>query len=146
MKRTTTVSWCAGSAIALLLVASAVADLVVFDPATLEAGDGDGEVRFADSSSPAGRFGVYSRQLFDRVIEIDPEFAGGYAGIAWSYALPVVFNTAKNPDEHLVISMKFAREAVEVDPRFGAGYVVLAFAQVLSGEKACILKSTLLRK
>jgi len=40
---------------------------VVFDPATLEAGDGVGEVRFANSSSPAGRFGVYSRQLFDRV-------------------------------------------------------------------------------
>lgn len=40
---------------------------VVFDPATLEAGDGVGQVRFADSSSPAGRFGVYSRQLFDRV-------------------------------------------------------------------------------
>ena len=40
---------------------------VVFDPATLESGDGIGEVRFADSSSPAGRFGVYSRQLFDRV-------------------------------------------------------------------------------
>jgi len=40
---------------------------VVFDPATLEAGDGVGEVRFADPASPTGRFGVYSRQLFDLV-------------------------------------------------------------------------------
>ena len=40
---------------------------VVFDPATLDAGDGIGEVHFADSSSPAGRFGAYSRQLFDLV-------------------------------------------------------------------------------
>lgn len=40
---------------------------IVFDPATLEAGDGAGEVRFANPASPAGRFGVYSLQLFDRL-------------------------------------------------------------------------------
>lgn len=40
---------------------------IVLDPASLEAGDGVGEVRFADPSSPAGRFGLYSGQLFEGV-------------------------------------------------------------------------------
>jgi len=44
---------------------------IVLDPARLETGGGDsgtgGSVRFIDPASPAGRYGLYSRQLFDRV-------------------------------------------------------------------------------
>jgi thiol-disulfide isomerase/thioredoxin len=40
---------------------------VVLDPSSFDAGDGAGEIRFEDSSSRAGRFGLYTRQLFDRV-------------------------------------------------------------------------------
>ncbi len=45
---------------------------IVFDPTLLEGkilegGGAGGEVRFADPASPAGRFGIYTRHLFDRV-------------------------------------------------------------------------------
>jgi len=82
-----------------------------------------------------------ARQLFGRVIEIDPEFAGGYAGAAWSYALPVVFNATETPDKHLTMSRSYAGQAIEIDPRFGAGHVVLGFAQVLSGDKVEALET-----
>ena len=76
-----------------------------------------------------------ARQLFHRVIEIDPEFAGGYVGVAWSYSLPILFNNSENPEEQLALATSFAEQAIQVDPRFGAGHVVLGFAQALSGDK-----------
>ena len=82
-----------------------------------------------------------ARQLFGRVREIDPEFAGGYAGAAWSYALPVLFHTTRTPDEHVTQAIKLAKQAIEVDPGFGAGYVVLGFTQALAGEKVEALEN-----
>ena len=82
-----------------------------------------------------------ARQLFYRVIEIDPEFAGGYVGAAWSFSLPILFNNSRNPGEHLEQAISFAEQAIEVDPRFGAGYVVLGFSQVLSGNPVEAVKN-----
>ena len=82
-----------------------------------------------------------ARQLFYRVIEIDPEFAGGYVGAAWSYSLPVLFNTASAPGENLAQAIDFAKQAIQVDPRFGAGHVVLGFAQALAGDEVEALEN-----
>ena len=76
-----------------------------------------------------------AQQLFARVREIDPEFAGGYAGAALSYALPVLFHNTRNPDEHLVQANNLADKAIQIDPGFGAGYAVLGFSQALAGDK-----------
>jgi TolB-like protein len=80
-------------------------------------------------------------QVFARVREIDPEFAGGYAGAAWVYALPVLFHNTPTPDENLMQALDFAGQAIDVDPGFGAGYAVLGFTQALSGEKAEALEN-----
>jgi tetratricopeptide (TPR) repeat protein len=80
-------------------------------------------------------------QVFARVREIDPEFAGGYAGAAWAYALPVLFHNTRTPDENLTQALDIAAQAIEVDPGFGAGYAVLGFAQALAGKKAEALEN-----
>jgi TolB-like protein len=76
-----------------------------------------------------------ARQLFGRVREIDPEFAGGYAGAAWSYSLPVLFHNTRTPNEHLAQATNLADKAIQIDPGFGAGYAVLGFTQALAGDK-----------
>ena len=83
-----------------------------------------------------------SRQLFDRVIEIDPNFAGGYAGKSWSYSLPVVFHATQTPKENLIEALSYAERAVEVDPTFGASHVTLGFTQVLMGNSIEALENT----
>lgn len=82
-----------------------------------------------------------ARQVFSRVREIDPEFAGGYAGAAWSYALPVLFHNTQTPDEHLTLALQLAGQAIQVDPGFGAGYAVLGFTQALAGDKLKALEN-----
>ena len=76
-----------------------------------------------------------AQQLFGRIREIDPEFAGGYAGAAWAYALPVLFHNTRTPDEHLAQAKNLADKAIHIDPGFGAGYAVLGFTQALAGDK-----------
>jgi len=76
---------------------------------------------------------VTARHMFQRVIDIDPTFAGGYAGMGFSHAVTVLFSTIResHPDMEQAISM--ALKAIEVDPQFGMGYVTLALAYALSG-------------
>jgi tetratricopeptide (TPR) repeat protein len=80
-------------------------------------------------------------QVFARVRELDAEFAGGYAGAAWAYALPVLFQSTPSADKNLTQALDLAGQAIEVDPGFGAGYAVLGFTQALSGEKAEALEN-----
>jgi TolB-like protein/Flp pilus assembly protein TadD len=76
-----------------------------------------------------------AQQIFARVREIDPEFAGGYAGAAFTYAVPVLFQNTHTPDEHLAQAKNLADKAIHIDPVFGAGYAVLGFTQALAGDK-----------
>jgi adenylate cyclase len=82
-----------------------------------------------------------ARQLFSRVRELDPEFAGGYAGAAWSYALPVLFHNTRTPNEHLAQAKNLADKAIQIDPGFGPGYAVLGFSQALAGDKVEALEN-----
>lgn len=78
---------------------------------------------------------VTARHMFQRVIEIDPEFAGGYAGKGFSHSITVLFLKAAQPDAALEKGINLALKAIAVDPGFGMGYVTLAFAYVLSGRE-----------
>ena len=78
---------------------------------------------------------VTARHMFQRVIDLDPEFGGGYAGKGFSHAVTVLFLTSGKPEVELENSIKLALKAIEVDPGFGMGYATLAFAYVMSGRK-----------
>jgi adenylate cyclase len=78
---------------------------------------------------------VTARHMFQRVIEIDPEFAGGYAGKGFSHSITVLFLKTEKPDAALEKGINLALKAIEIDPDFGMGYVTLAFAYVMSGRK-----------
>ncbi len=73
-------------------------------------------------------------QLFDRATEVDPGFAGGYAGQSFNHSVRVLFMLAPDPDSELSAAIALARKAITVDPNFGAGYAMLALAQMLGGQ------------
>ena len=74
-----------------------------------------------------------ARQLFQRVSEIDPNFAGGLAGESMSYSLKVTFLQSADPTKDLELAVTLARKAIEIDDDFGMGYATLAFASTLLG-------------
>jgi len=76
---------------------------------------------------------VTARQLFQRVSEIDSNFAGGLAGESMSYSLEVIFLQSADPTKDLELAVTLANRAVEIDEHFGMGYASLGFASTLSG-------------
>lgn len=74
-----------------------------------------------------------ARQLFQRVGEIDPNFAGGLSGQSMSYSLEVIFLQSVDPTKDLELAITLAKMAIEVDDDFGMAYASLGFASTLSG-------------
>ena len=78
---------------------------------------------------------ITARHMFQRIIEIDPEFGGGYAGKGFSHSVTVLFFKSTEPDIELKKGINLALKAIETDPEFGMGYVTLAFAYAMSGRQ-----------
>lgn len=73
-------------------------------------------------------------QLFIKVIELDPNFAGGYAGLAFNYSVQIRFQYSDSPSVHLTRAFELAREAIDVDPGYAWGYIALAGAHLADGD------------
>ncbi len=69
-------------------------------------------------------------QSFNKAIELDPKFAGGYAGASFVHVL--IYSepgTARQSSiDHLDTALQLARKAVELDPGFGPAWGSLAEA------------------
>ena len=77
---------------------------------------------------------VLSQQAFQRVIGIDPNFAGGYAGKSMALSFQVLFIKSAHPVDDLSQAATLAERAVEVDPEYSLGYAALALAQSLNAD------------
>ncbi|MCZ6830986.1 MAG: hypothetical protein O7F73_15635, partial [Gammaproteobacteria bacterium] len=75
-----------------------------------------------------------ARQLFQRAMELDPTFAGGYVGQSFSHTARVLFMNTSQPELELKNAITMAQKAIALDENFGGGYAVLAFAQVLGAD------------
>jgi adenylate cyclase len=73
-----------------------------------------------------------AREMFEQVIETDPDFAGGYAGVSWMLGWSAMFGHF-NIGETAERAAALARKAVEVDDSFGWSYVALGLALLLQG-------------
>jgi adenylate cyclase len=74
-----------------------------------------------------------ARVLFQRARQLDPSFAGSYAGESFSHSVTVLFLKADSPEEELTRAITLAERAIEIDPDFAMGYAVLSFAQAMAG-------------
>ncbi len=74
-----------------------------------------------------------ARNAFGRVIEIDPEFAGGHAGTSISYSMAVRHGHCDQPDVDAAKALQLARTAVALDPNFARAHSALGLAYVVLG-------------
>lgn len=81
---------------------------------------------------------ITARHAFEQVIKLDPAWAGGYAGSAYTYAFHVWWGHSKQPEKDRIHSISLANQALELDKSFGLANSALAFAYLYKGnfEKA----------
>ena len=72
-----------------------------------------------------------ARSLFEQAIELDPEFAGGYAGSSWAYSVGVFFGYSQSPKDDVKKAFELAQRAVNVDPTFGWSHIAMARAHLM---------------
>jgi Tfp pilus assembly protein PilF len=77
-----------------------------------------------------------SRNLFQRVIELDSAFAGGYVGKSITFSFQVIFIKSESPADDLRQALTLAESAVDIDPENPLSYSALAFAQSLVQDSA----------
>jgi len=72
-------------------------------------------------------------KLFKRVIDLDPNFAGGYAGISFNYSVKARFRYGDSPDNDARRALEFAQKAIAADKEFAWSYIALAGAYLANG-------------
>jgi TolB-like protein len=75
-----------------------------------------------------------ARGAFEQIIDMDPEFAGGYAGSAYTRSFLVFFGHSENPEQDRQAAMEMATKAREIDPTFGLTFSALAFIYLSNGQ------------
>ena len=75
-----------------------------------------------------------SLELFQRAIEIDSNFAGGYAGKSVALSFGIIFAHSEYPSADLRQALILAKSASDIDPEYPFGYAAMALAQSLNGE------------
>ena len=73
-------------------------------------------------------------KLFSRVIELDPNFAGGYAGLSFNLSVQVRFQFSKSPSSDVSRAFDLAKKAVEIDRDFAWGHIALGGAYLANGD------------
>jgi tetratricopeptide (TPR) repeat protein len=84
---------------------------------------------------------IASRNLFQRVIELDSGIAQGYAGKSITFAFQLIFLKSESPADDLRQALTLAEIAVGIDPDYSMGFAALAFAQSLAEDSAGVLTS-----
>lgn len=70
---------------------------------------------------------------FNQVIELDPEFAGGYAGVAYVQAFRALFGLSNSGNE-VRLAREYAEAAISRSTEFGFAHTALAFASLVERE------------
>lgn len=83
--------------------------------------------------SPSRKSVGEAERLFKRAIELDPGFAGGYAGLAFNYSVKSRLRFGATPKEDARLSLEYAEKAIQVDQNFSWSHIALAGAYLSNG-------------
>ena len=75
-----------------------------------------------------------SRSLHRRVVDLDPDFAGGYAGMSQVHSYMVLFEHSEQSEKDLERAIEYAQKAIELDDSFGMAHSMLGLAYSLAGQ------------
>jgi adenylate cyclase len=81
-----------------------------------------------------------ARSAYRRIAEIDPSFAGGYAGQSLTHSFAVIFGHSEQPEEDARLALELANSAVGLNNEFAQAHSALGLAHTITGnhDKAVI--------
>jgi adenylate cyclase len=80
-------------------------------------------------------------EMSQRVIDLDPKFAGGYQLQSFLLSRNIRFGFSASPKEDLEKAFKLAQKAVSVDEKFPASYMALASVYLMQGKQDDALRA-----
>lgn len=75
-----------------------------------------------------------AKRLLERVIEIDPHFAAGYAGLSFMHSSGVRQGYSESRESDIEKALELAHKAIATDDTFGWSYLALGSAYLMNGE------------
>ena len=76
---------------------------------------------------------VQARQLFEKAIELDPQYAAAYARLGWSYWLDFFFRWDQDPARSLEQAFELTQRAVALDDSLSVAHRLLGASICLNG-------------
>ena len=73
-----------------------------------------------------------ARNAYKHIVDLDPAFAGGYAGYSMTFALAVYFGQSSDRETDIERALLFAKQAVEKDQTFALAQCSLAIAHAIN--------------
>jgi adenylate cyclase len=73
-----------------------------------------------------------ARKLFEQVITLDPDYALGYAGLAWTHASDVWLGTSKSPDQSLGLAIKLGEKTLVLDESQAGVHAYLGYLYAMT--------------
>ena len=77
---------------------------------------------------------IYARQMFERAIEVDPEFGRAWAGLAYTYGLEQLYFNASNVNRDE--ALRTSRKALELAPERAESHISAGIAHCMVQEYA----------
>lgn len=75
-----------------------------------------------------------AKKLYERVVELDPDFAGGYAGLSYIHSRAVRLGFSKNRKEDAQLALDFAQKAMAIDSEMSWSLLALGGAYIANRE------------
>lgn len=67
-----------------------------------------------------------ARQMFERAIELDPEYARPYVSLGWTYLYDWIYAWTQDPPQALERALELAQKAIELDDSYADAYMLLS--------------------
>jgi adenylate cyclase len=77
---------------------------------------------------------VKAKQLFERAVELDPDYDGGFIGLTWAHCLDIWLGWTGSAEESLDGANRAARRSVDLDPTNSAAHFALGMVCQIAGE------------
>jgi DNA-binding SARP family transcriptional activator/TolB-like protein len=77
---------------------------------------------------------VRARGLYRRAAGLDPNYAGAWAGLAWTYFIDARFGWSTSPEESFERAAEYAQKAIALDPTRPRTYAILGNLSLIRGD------------
>jgi len=88
----------------------------------------------ADYANPTRAANLEARELFQRAIDLDPDYAAAYAALGVVHYEAVVSGWTEFPGDDIVRAQTLAQKALSLDPTVTKAHLVLAYASMYEKE------------